>query len=183
MITRDQSGASVPGLLKGHTEKIISVSFSANSDQIMSCSLDGTVRVWDTKTGALEGLYSGCTSSSLILKLHNSTLSVSGFHPGRSEQTKVGAVTMSPPPEEALKRIRIEDGWVKRGNELLLWVPNEIQQHLYGITAAVVQECVDWETLSMYSGTNWTKIYDTNEGHHFLSPSSFSSSAPASSSA
>lgn len=38
-------------LLRGHTKAISTVAFSPDSTMIVTSSLDGTVRVWDTRTG------------------------------------------------------------------------------------------------------------------------------------
>src|SRR5205807_2496193 len=42
--------------LRGHTDAVMGVAFSPDGEQIVSCSLDGTVRVWDgTPLGAAPG--------------------------------------------------------------------------------------------------------------------------------
>lgn len=44
-------------LLQGHTAEISGLSFSADGEQLASCALDGTVRLWATGTGRLEALF------------------------------------------------------------------------------------------------------------------------------
>ena len=38
-------------ILHGHTSKILSVAFSSDSKRIVSCSADGTIRIWDAELG------------------------------------------------------------------------------------------------------------------------------------
>eukprot|EP00887_Chlorella_sp_A99_P002946 scaffold24.g2946.t1 len=42
---------------KAHAAEVTGLAFSFDSSELVSCSLDGTVRVWDSLTGALRGLF------------------------------------------------------------------------------------------------------------------------------
>ena len=55
----DATTAALLKTLKGHTDTVISVSFSADSTKIVSGSVDKTVRVWDAATGALLNTLEG----------------------------------------------------------------------------------------------------------------------------
>jgi WD40 repeat protein len=46
-------------LMKGHTEEIHSVCFNASGSNLISCSFDKTVRVWDTATASLIARMAG----------------------------------------------------------------------------------------------------------------------------
>jgi WD40 repeat protein len=54
----DQTGAP-PLCLKGHTDLVTRVAFIPGSESLLSCSSDGTLRLWDTKTGAMKGTVPG----------------------------------------------------------------------------------------------------------------------------
>ena len=45
------TGDLVSGPFKGHTNNVMSVSFSPDTNYIVSGSFDKTIIVWDTKTG------------------------------------------------------------------------------------------------------------------------------------
>jgi WD40 repeat protein len=51
-----QTGQELPKLIKGHTERVRGVVYSADGNRLASASDDGTVKVWDTQTG--EELFS-----------------------------------------------------------------------------------------------------------------------------
>lgn len=52
--TLDPPGS--PGLcLRGHSDQVMDVSFLPGGDSLLSAGYDGTVRLWDTKTGAVKG--------------------------------------------------------------------------------------------------------------------------------
>src|SRR5262249_51063618 len=44
---------------EGHTDSISSVAYSPNGSQVLTGSFDGTVRLWDVKTGATVQTFSG----------------------------------------------------------------------------------------------------------------------------
>jgi WD40 repeat protein len=55
------TGLALVGPIKGHTGRIYSICFSPDSKQIVSCSKDETIRVWNAQTGVSVCLLSGHT--------------------------------------------------------------------------------------------------------------------------
>jgi len=55
------TGLALVGPIKGHTGRIYSICFSPDSKQIVSCSGDETIRVWNAQTGVSVCLLSGHT--------------------------------------------------------------------------------------------------------------------------
>src|SRR4051794_33646335 len=39
------------GLLKGHTDRVLSVAFSADGQRAVTCGQDGTIRLWSVANG------------------------------------------------------------------------------------------------------------------------------------
>ncbi|KAL2048193.1 hypothetical protein N7G274_000104 [Stereocaulon virgatum] len=84
-------------ILEGHSDNVSSVAFSPDGKQVVSGSDDGTVRLWDSVTGAALQTLEG----------HSDNVSSVAFSPG-------GRV------EPALSRVR---NWVVEGEISLLWLP------------------------------------------------------------
>lgn len=57
--------------LRGHTDRIVSIRFSASGEKIVTASWDGTARIWDAKTG----------NELQVLKGHQCSLLMAAFSP------------------------------------------------------------------------------------------------------
>ena len=51
-LTWDATTGACLSVLRGHSDWVLSASYSADGTRIVSASLDRTVRVWDATTGA-----------------------------------------------------------------------------------------------------------------------------------
>lgn len=68
-------------LITGHTKDVFHVSFSPDGKRIASCSLDETVRLWDSGNGNLQQTLTGHTSSIWSVAFsHDGTRLASGSH-------------------------------------------------------------------------------------------------------
>jgi WD40 repeat protein len=54
---------------KGHTAGVVGVAFLPGSDQAVSCGLDGTVRLWDSRTGVVSKTLSSGNGEILALSV------------------------------------------------------------------------------------------------------------------
>ena len=71
--------------LKGHSDSVLSASFSPDGTRIVTASDDKTAKVWDTKTGAVV----------LTLKGHTSTVRFASFSPDGTRIVTVSVDSMA----------------------------------------------------------------------------------------
>jgi WD40 repeat protein len=91
--------------LEGHTDSVNSAGFSPDGKQVISCSYDKTVRLWDTSTGAALQTLEG----------HIDLVNSASFSPdGRQVNT-----------------LLVSNNWVVDRGTKILWLPPEYRQPDY----------------------------------------------------
>lgn len=65
-------------MLKGHTETITSITFSSDGRILASASGDGTVRLWDVKTGKVLAVLDGVNASNVAFSPDGTLLATAG---------------------------------------------------------------------------------------------------------
>jgi WD40 repeat protein len=120
--------------LVGHTGSVGTVVFSADGQLLASASDDWTVRVWGMATGTCHTVLEG-------------QCRLLAFSPGgRALRTDKGDIPLPPdlhstPPleqERQPSQLSVEDQWVLRNTQRLLWLPFEYRTH----SAAVYKDTV-----------------------------------------
>ena len=115
-------------VLKGHTDDVKAVVFSPDKQLLSSASSDKTVRVWETTTGT-------CHSE---LKRQSPYVYHLAFSiDGRTLRTNRGDIPLPPDlhptspleQEQQPSQDSVEDQWVFRNTQRLLWLPFEYRTH------------------------------------------------------
>lgn len=175
-------------VLKGHSSRVRTVAFSPNSAFLFSGSDDKTVRVWNVQTGEAVGdALTGPTGDILSAV----------FSPGRLEfasSSRDGTLriwdararidlALYKQSEEDYSELNEEepcvrwngsrasqgenDGWIREGEKLLLWVPLPHRHDIGSRTRLIigsrvkrdVRPEVDYRKLFRFSGMRWKDIY------------------------
>jgi len=134
-----QKGTMVGEPLLGHSWRVLAVAYSPDGQRIVSGSLDETVRIWDARAGPIDVDHEGIplTGSGATRLAHWNA---------------------------CCARMDIDDGWVRDGEKLLLWIPHRFRTNfkecfhvsIKSGKPRVVKPEVDLEKLYAYAGTNWT---------------------------
>jgi WD40 repeat protein len=117
---------------KGHRKSVESVSFSPNFTQIVSCSADGTIRIWDATAGEVMR---PVVSSPVLPNLH-------------CLQSDLRFVSCSP------------DGWIRGSHqELILWVLPEWRDFvpLHPCILITGQSHIHFDLGHYVHGSEWIK--------------------------
>ena len=133
--------------LEGHTGWVKSVAFSPDSKQVVSGSSDGTVRLWDASTGALQQTLQQTLEGHIDLVWVNSvafspdskqvvsgssdcTIRLWDAGTGALQQTLEGHTDSVEsvaflPDGKLLPTLLISNDWVIEGRQKILWLPPE----------------------------------------------------------
>ena len=142
-----QTGEAVGDPLKGHTGRIHSISFAPCGYKLASASVDGTVHVWDARVRTDLELYKRVEMNHA--QLGEEELRI------RWNASRAHMVN--------------NNGWIKDGDKLLLWVPWQYQRDIKAGIRLVIGDPknamrpeVDYQKLFRYSGTRWTEVYTSD---------------------
>jgi WD40 repeat protein len=75
--------------LSGHTDAILDIDWRPNGQQIVSTSLDGTMRVWDWPSGEMEIVESGVIISAVAYSPDGTKLAYGGEVLGDTPQIEI----------------------------------------------------------------------------------------------
>jgi len=184
----DQHGGSAVMTLTGHDSAVRSVSYSFDGRLLASGSDDGTVRIWDTRTGeeAMSPMRSGDGKVLSVDVARNSKWVASGTEsgavcvwnvtPGQASQRKlighsrpVNSVASSPDScrlasASVDKAVRL---WTAETGELL-WVLNGHSARVNGVVF-----CPDGRNCASSSRDRTIRQWDINTGHSVGEPLNF----------
>ena len=151
------------------------IAYSPNGQQIVSRSVDRTIRIWDAKTGAVleTPLRGHADEISSIAYSPSGRLIVSG---SMDETIRVwdpfAHLSIQPPScNPGYTQFRVQpdpDGWVRdsEGGGLLYWVPPDCRAGLHSPSLLTISLKPDIETVSLdfedfAFGTSWTQIFNS----------------------
>ncbi|EUC53950.1 vegetative incompatibility protein HET-E-1, putative [Rhizoctonia solani AG-3 Rhs1AP] len=124
-----QTGARTPWSFKGNRSALSSIQFSRDGSRIVSGSDDGTVQIWDAKTGvsifdSLKG-YAGWIKS--VAYSPNRTYVASS----QDKSIRIWDVSTQPDSSPLIKCVLDEHGWVvNKRFRRLIWVPVDLRSSL-----------------------------------------------------
>ncbi|CUA74375.1 WD repeat, SAM and U-box domain-containing protein 1 [Danio rerio] [Rhizoctonia solani] len=176
-------GSLVAGPLRGHTDKIISSAFSADSRYLVTGSLDCTICVWDLNKAELvaipcRGHESRVTSVALFpdasrvvsCSFYDESIRIWNTHcamiPASAPINSLAEQSLHQTPDPILEGWEIrEDGWViNSSSAMLFWIPSDLASarawpspHAeYIITKKGILQIVQKE---LYLGDQWSRCY------------------------
>lgn len=152
--------------LRGHMNRISSVSFSQNGKQLLSSSCDGTIRQWDIATGAFRQLIAHTQAVWCAVYTNDEKRIISGSADGSirvwcSDVAQKGYV---PEIGQGLSLLPLRGGWIKSSTgELLLCVPPAYRNGIRDICEICIPADapghpvrLDWSKL--VKGEKWTDV-------------------------
>lgn len=162
------NGETILSLPYAHTRWISSVAFTPDGARIVSGSGDGTIHIMSSKTGEAIGK---------ILRGHSNAVSSIDISPDGTRMVScswdqnIFITTIKDSERDLWKQncraMDAANGWVKDGEKLLFWVPQDYR-HLFrgnvdvwirdGIRDRMAPK-VDTELLGEISGKRWTEVY------------------------
>lgn len=144
--------------------------YSPDGRFIASGSL-GEVIVWDTQRGLVSGeplRRSSNTWARSVAYSPDGRFLASGANDGKiyvhhapNDRDDVEARWLN-----SCSHMDLQDGWIKDGETLLLWIPAPYREHLPSCVRVIIPNPtpnftaynVDYQTLFRYSGRNWVDI-------------------------
>ncbi|KAF7794633.1 hypothetical protein EIP86_005770 [Pleurotus ostreatoroseus] len=174
-----RAGMALGRALPGHKARIRQVAYSPDGRYVASSSDDGTTRIWNSQSGSafgepLLGHEKGASVLTVAYSPDDLFLATGGSDgriliydaPGKhrdlsKEKTKARWLA-------CCSEMNKQDGWVKDGGELLLWVPPSYRSGFHTSARVVIGQhlpragalSVDYEKLLAYGGRNWVKIFE-----------------------
>lgn len=153
---------------KGHTDILLSVSFSRDGQQLLSSSGDCTVRQWCVDSGEVLQILNGHTQGVMcadysVDEKHIVSCSNDGtiraWNADAEEDYYIEEI------DEYLSSLVLDEGWVKSENGgLLLWVPSEYRNGFKDMCERSIPADapghpvrLDWSKL--VGGENWTDVF------------------------
>ncbi|KAG8703210.1 hypothetical protein FRC11_010899, partial [Ceratobasidium sp. 423] len=136
LVVKDvQSGEEVFALPQEHTDLVFSFEFSPDGSRIVSGSIDGSIRIWNTRTGQLLlGPVKWHTGSIGSVKFSpDGTRIVSGSNDKTIRVSDIQpAPTVNNTPTQEFREWEMKgDGWVvDELSRLLVWIPTDLRSVL-----------------------------------------------------
>ncbi|CUA72620.1 Notchless protein homolog 1 [Bos taurus] [Rhizoctonia solani] len=179
-------GSLVAGPLRGHTDKIISSAFSADSRYLVTGSRDRTICVWDLKQAQLVGVpFRGHGSDVISVALfpdasrvvscsrYDRSIRIWNTHcamiPAPAPLNSLAEQSLHHTPDTILDGWQIRwDGWViNSSSAMLFWIPSDLAsagawpspQAEFIITDKGILQIVQKE---LYLGDQWSRCYVTD---------------------
>ncbi|CUA76111.1 Ribosome assembly protein 4 [Rhizoctonia solani] len=178
-------GSLVAGPLRGHTDKIISCAFSADSRYLVTGSEDHTICVWDLNKGELVGVpfrghgswvtsVASFPDASRVVSCsdpwYDTTIRIWNTHcamiPAPAPNNSSAKQPLHRSPEPILEGWTIRgDGWVMNSSSaMLFWIPSDLASidawpspHAeFIITSKGILQIVQKE---LYLGDRWSRCY------------------------
>lgn len=147
-------------VLKGHTNAVNDVKYSSNGKQLLSCSSDGTIKLWDAQTGQCLKTFTGHTD--LVSQVDFSPDNKSIISCSRDGTMKVWSLSSG----EIIKSFNVESSYAMSPNKMYIITTIHGVPGVYNAaTFELIREIKDlenWRCFCWYPDDQWLSVYTEN---------------------